>query len=215
MPEQLPLRLGRLERMIEHKDLPLSFVLAGAVAGAAIAVCSAFAPPAALPAAVVATGGLAGAAWGWFARVGYWRDYSARVARALQWANMHPSEAERAKRMALFHSEGCTGCEEQFLATAREHQRSHRVGAGGDAVPYAAALGTHQSLAETGQFGHVSATGSAHEWAPEFPGHDLSMGFHDVGAGHVDIGGGLAANTDGAPMFGPVDSNGSTYGSPH
>lgn len=213
MPEQLPLRLGRLERMIEHKDLPLSFVLAGAVAGAAIAVCSAFVPPAALPAAVMATGGLAGAAWGWFARVGYWRDYAARVARALQWVNMHPSEAERAKRMALFHSEGCAGCEDRFLTTAREHQRSHQVGAGGDAMPHAAAFGVPGSLPGAGPFDRVSGADDQSDWSFGSPAHAFDAGLQDTSAGHMDFGSGVAVNTNGAPMFGPVDSNGSTYGS--
>ena len=157
MPEQFPLRLGRLERMIEHKGLPLSFLLVSAATGAGIAVCSAFVAPQVLPPAATAIGALAAAAWGWFARTGYWRDYDARVARALQWASMHPSEAERAKRTALFHSQGCAGCEEQFLASGREHQRSHRVGTDGDAASSAAALGAGHALAGAGSLNGSSA----------------------------------------------------------
>lgn len=213
MPEQFPLRLGRFERMVEHKDLPLSFLLAGVAAGAGIAVCSAFMSPQALLPAATAIGVLAGVAWGWFARTGYWRDYDARVARALRWASMHPSEAERAKRTALFHAQGCAGCEEQFLASGREHQRSHRVGIDGDATSSAVALGAGHALAGAGPLNGSSAADSQHDWAFQSPAHDFNAGFHDAGAGHMDFGSGIAVNTDGAPMFGPVDSNGHTYGS--
>lgn len=214
MPHQFPQRLSRVDRAIEHKDLVLSFVLAGVSAGTGIALCTVFASREALPIAVGGIGALAAAGWGWFARTGYWRSYERRVAWALQWVNMHPSKTERDKRMALFHSQGCTGCEERYLAhDAREHQRSHSVGIAGDAP--ALAGGTLEAPQAHAMAGAADWAGesSREGWVGGFPVHESAEGFHAVETGDTGFSSGIIANTDGAPMFGPVDSNGHTYGS--